>query len=95
MTERAKQMSDHPVDYFREYAPTRFHKRDGTPLKRRACQLIAIKYRLPVFQIGNTSLVYPDEADAELRKYARFGPKPDEHRGRAPKKKGRPRVMLT
>jgi hypothetical protein len=79
-------MSDHLVSYY-EYAATRFRKRDGTPLKKRAVQLIATKYRLPIIQIGNTCLVDPDAADEVLRGHARFDARPDPRRGR-------PRVVL-
>jgi hypothetical protein len=58
-------------------------------------QLIAQRFRLPLIRVGNCTLIDPDEADRVLRGRALFGPDPNEHRGRAPKKKGRPRVMLT
>jgi hypothetical protein len=80
------------VSYY-DYAATRFrHPRSGEPFKKRAVQLIAQRYRLPLIRVGNCTLVDPDAADAVLRGHALFGPDPNERRGRA--SRGRPRARL-
>jgi hypothetical protein len=82
------------ISYY-DYAATRFrHPRSGIPLKKRAVQLIAQRFRLPLIRVGNCTLIDPDAADAVLRGRALFGPDPNERRGRA-SKRGRPRVVLT
>jgi hypothetical protein len=78
------------VNYYTDYAPSRFFHKDGRPVGKRQQQLNARKYRLPVAYIGNNAFVDPDAADQQLLKFVRYQPRPEgEKRGR-----GRPRITL-
>jgi len=55
------------VSYYGEYAPTRFKRRNGRPLKLRAQQDIAKRLGLPLIFAGGEPLVDPEEADEVVR----------------------------
>ena len=63
-------MANKLVDYYREYAPSRFRLPNGEPVKKRSQQLIAKRYQLPVIRIGHSCLIDPEAADERLRELA-------------------------
>ena len=70
-------MSEHGlVDFFADYGPQRFRKRDGRPLGVRALQLKIHQFDLPVIVVGRGALIDPVEGDEQLRKFARRTDRP-------------------
>jgi len=83
-------MSEHGlVDFFADYGPQRFRKRDGRPLGVRALQLKIHQFDLPVIVVGRGALIDPVEGDEQLRKFARRTDRP----ARKPSRKRRPRDL--
>jgi hypothetical protein len=68
------------VDYYDDYCPPRFPKARG----RRAKQIIAQRYRLPIIRIGNSTLIDEAVADERLCEFALHQ--------ELPRRRGRPRA---
>jgi hypothetical protein len=70
------------VDYYQEYAPSRFRLPNGEPVKRRSQQILAKRLRLPLIRCGRSVLIDPQEADNRLRQLAENQTEPGRRRGR-------------
>jgi hypothetical protein len=74
------------INYYEEYASTRFRKKSGEPYEKRSLQIFAKKFDLPLIRIGNCALIDPDAGDDRLRECAhRPGEKEPRGRGRPPR----------
>jgi hypothetical protein len=71
------------VDYYTEYAPTRFRHRNGQPLGQRSFDMKIHQFNLPVIRTGYGVLIDPQKADARLREF-------EEQHDRSRRKPGRP-----
>jgi hypothetical protein len=73
------------VSFYDEYGPSRFRKKNGSSPKRRALQILAREYDLPLIRIGHAVLIDPQAGDDRLRELA--------HRPavKGPRPPGRPR----
>jgi hypothetical protein len=72
---------DAPISFYDQYLPSRV----PTAKTKRAKQVVARKYRLPVFRLGNTAMIFPKAGDARLAEIAEQQTQPTQRR------RGRPR----
>jgi hypothetical protein len=77
---------DPPLEnFYEDYCPPRFPQAKS----KRAKQVIAKRYRLPVIHVGHAALICPAAGDARLRQLALHQDYPD----RQPRRRGRPRAL--
>jgi hypothetical protein len=70
------------VNFYTEYAPSRFRTASGEPVKRRTQQILAKRFRLPLIRAGHSVLIDPAQADERLRQAAEFQEPTGPRRGR-------------
>lgn len=80
MSEQQITNSRRLVDYYDHYAPSRF----PTARTKRAKQIVAQRYRLPIIRIGNSTLIDEALGDARLSEFALHQ--------EPPRRRGRPRA---
>jgi hypothetical protein len=70
------------VDYYNDYAKTRFKKKDGSPIGKRAAQYRIHEFDLPVIRAGWHMLIDSEAGDEALLRHARRADEPRRGRGR-------------
>jgi hypothetical protein len=87
MSDQPEETQRRPVSYYREYGPSRFRKKNGKPLKLRALQNAARRFRLPLITGAGEPLIVPEMGDRRLRELAKY-----QDPESPPRRRGRPRA---